>query len=432
MSELIRREDALLYLCKYKIANLIFMCQDEYFRCEPSNVLAIEYMCDYEFNLRAAVKVSLQIDVRRKLWIMKHKRDITCKFELSKIGMDLDVELFNTAMEEVWNKEFGVYMNDDDENSDLDTLEKRLEVNEEDHPSMSELETENYYESQNLLDVYLFNQDLVDASKKMVNVVLTKDTIQALVGRLLTQTGHKDSVLISSMENGEVYTEELVPALPLYTALAYLDQYYGFYKKGSVIFYDWDVLYIINANGKVTAKRKDEWPETNIIVNRLMDATPGDGMIRIPDEKVFYVSVSEANVQVQKPSIDKNVELGSEAKIVISDDVTIEFDQADQSYVNQRNEQLVYRRKADNKYSLEMIKTRLAENECIMYLSANNLDINAFTPNKTYKFVYDNQTKQAKYGKYRFRLVYAYHMIRAESTEFMSSAHRLIFKRCPD
>ncbi|MDE7345336.1 MAG: hypothetical protein K2N48_01185 [Muribaculaceae bacterium] len=431
MSELIRREDALLYLCKYQIPNLIFMKDDERFECESDNILAVEYLCDYEFNLRAVLKVSLRLDIRRKLWIMKNKRDIICKFELDKIGCDLDIEKFVTSPEEVFNMEFAIYMNDDDENSDIETLEKRLKQNELEHPSIDEIETETYHETQNLLDVYLFDQELVNSSKQMVNIVFTKDTVQSFVARILTETKHK-KVLISSMENGEVYTEQLVPAYPCYKALAYLDQYVGMYKKGAIIFYDYDCLYIINANGKVTAKQEDEWSETTIIVNRLMDATPGDGMIRLPDEKVFYISVPEMAVVTQKPSIDTNVGMGSEAKIVVIDDIEIEFDKADQSYIDKRNEELVYRQKADNKYALEMLKCRLGENECIMYLSANNLDVQAFTPNKTYKFVFDDEVKQKKYGDYRFRIVYAYHMMRATSNTYMDSAHRIIFKRCPD
>lgn len=431
MSELIRRDDALLYLCKYQLPNLIFIKDDEKFECEPSNIIAIEYLNDYEFNIRSVLKVTLQIDIRRKLWIMKNKRDIICKLELNKIGMDLDIEQFITNPEEVWNLEFGVYMNDDDENSDIDSLERRLEQNDEDTPYMNEIETESYYESQNILDIYLFNQDLLNSSKKVFNGVFTKDTIQQFVGRILSETNHK-KVLISSMENNEVYVEELVPALPAYKALAYLDQYYGFYRKGSVIFYDCDYLYIINANGKVTAKREDEWAETTIIVNRLMDATPGDGMIRIENEKRFYVSVNEFGVQAKKPSIDQNVELGAEAKLILIDGIEIQYDEADQSYVDQRNESLIYMRKADNKFTLDMITARMEENECILYLSANNLDISAFTPNKTFKFVFDDETKQLKYGEMRFRLAYAYHMLKAESTLFMSSSHRCIFKRCTD
>lgn len=60
-----------------------------------------------------------------------------------------------------------------------------------------------------------------------------------------------------------------------------------------------------------------------------------------------------------------------------------------------------------------------------------NLDIEAFTPNKVFKLVFTETTKQEKYGKFNYRLAYAYHFIEKESTEYMVSSHRFVLKKCP-
>lgn len=431
MSAIISREDAIAYLCKYKVDNFILMKDDERLETDPSNIIAIEYMCDYELNLRAVLKVSLRIDVRKRLWILRNKRDIVAKFELSKIGMDHTVEEYLLDPEEVWNLEFGIYLNDDDESMDAGVIEDRLEENEDGEYEMNELEEENYFESETTIDIYLFHPKLLNASRRIYNDVETKDTLQQLTGRILTETKHAD-VLISRIENDEIYKELLVPALEAYKAIYYLDQYYGLYKFGAMIFYDIDCMYILNTNGKVTAKRKDEWPETTILVNALDSATPGDGMVRLEEEEMFYVSISEANLSIQKPSIANNVTIGSEAKVVITDDTTIDIQEADQSYVDQRNETILYRRKGDNKYSSTIVRARMEENESIIYISANNLDVNAFTPNKAYHLVFDETSKQEKYGKYRYRLAYKYTMIKAEGELFMNSSHIIVLKRCAE
>lgn len=416
------------YSCKYHVDNFVLMLGSESLKLDFTNILSIEYVNDYEFNVRAMLKVSLRVDIRRKLWILANKRNLTAKFEMSKIGMDLESEDFVTSYQTVWNNEFSVYLNDEDEASDTKVMEERINMNEGSSYSFGDISTENYFETQNTVDIYLFDQKFINASSKTYNEIFTKDILQNCVARLLTATNHK-KVLMSKFENDEVYEELLVPALPSYKALIYLDQYYGFYKTGAMIYYDIDTTYILNTNGQVTAKRDGEWPTTSIFVTALDDSIPGNGMMRIPGQKVNYVSINEMNVNPQKPSIGKNASVGSEAKFVVSDDVTINITEANQSYVDQRNETVAYTRKGDNKFITEIAKARLEENECVLYISGENFDINAFTPNKEFQVIFDETSKQEKYGKFKYRLAYAYHCIAIKSSEYMEISSQIVLKK---
>lgn len=417
-----------VFLCKYVVGALVISLGDQKLELDPSNILNIDYLNDYDHNLRAILRVTLRIDAQRKIWLLQNKRSVTAKFELNKVGMDIDVETYVTALEPVWNCVFKVYFNDDDESIDLSALEKRVSLND---GSNDIFENENYFESQNTLDVYLFNQDLLDASNKIVNAVLTSDTLQQFAGYVLTKSKHP-AVLMSKFENTRIYKELLVPALPSYKALIYLDQYYGFYKLGSVIYYDLDVLYILNANGKLTASRNNEWAETVLMVFSIDNSTPGNGMIRREGESKYYISLNDMNINPQKPSLSGNETVGSKAKLIVTDDLAVDVSTADQDFMEQRNTYIGYIKKDDNRYSADMIRARMEENECIIYVDANNLDISAFTPNKEYSFVFTETSKHEKYGKNRYRLVYAQHMIRRESTQYMTSSHKLVFKKCPN
>ena len=416
------------YLCKYQVNTLVFMMGDKKIEMDPSNIIMIEYLRDYERNLRAILKVKLRMDIRKKIWMLKNKRDITCKFELCKIAMDIDTEEFIGNPETVWNEELGIYFNDDDEAMDITVLEDRLNLNDEDEGDLNNIDSENYFESQNVLDVYFFNQKLLNASMTTYNDVYTKDTIQEFVGRILTKTKH-NNVLISKFENDEVYEEVLVPALPAYKAIAYLDQYYGFFKKGSIIFYDIDLLYILNANGKCTAKRENEWKETSFIASRLDSSTPGHGMIKRENEKISYISVPEGNVNPRKLSIMNNASLGSDTEVVVIDDTEITSNEADQSYIDKRNKNIVYQHKGDNKYTGEMIKARMEEAEIVISICGDNWDINTFTPNREFQVIFEEQLKQDKYGIYNYRMAYDYHCIKLESDGYMSSSHQIVLKR---
>lgn len=417
------------YLCKYKVENLVLIFGEKYLQMDPSNILSIEYLNDYEINIRSILKVSLRMDIRKKLWILKNKNTITAKFELVCLHMDLDTDSFIHSPKTIWNETFGVYFNEEDDSIDINVLEERLKLNEGNNFNMDQLTEENYFESQNILDIYLFNQKLLNASNRVFNSVFTKDIVQPMVGRILTSSKHKH-VLMSKIENNKNYEEVLIPALPAYKALIYLDQYYGLYKTGAIIFYDVDYLYILNSNGKCTVKRKNEYPDTTILVKSIDHSSPGNGMIKPnPNEKVHYVSISDMDINTEKVSMSKNAKYGSEAKIVITDDITIDLAEADQSYMDQRNQHIIYSRKDDNRFRSSIIKARMEENEIIFYISGDNFDISAFTPNKTFHVVFEEASKQKRFGKYRYRLAYVYHFIRIEGEPYMSSSHQFILKR---
>ena len=416
------------YACKYRVDTFVIMMGSENIQLDASNILSIEYANDYEYNIRAMVKVTLRVDIRRKMWILQNKRDIMVKFELSKIGMDLDSEEFITNPETVWNCEFSAYFNDEDESIDTTAMEERINLNENSQFASSNIQEENYFESENTIDLYLFSPNVINASNSKYNGVFTEDIIQNCVGRILTETNHR-KVLMSPMENDEVYEELIVPALPAYKALIYLDQYYGFYETGAMIYYDIDTTYILNTNGRLTAKRDGEIPATCLYVTELHNSQPGNGMIRVEDSQVEYISVNDSNVNTQKPSIGKNETVGSEAKFVISDDVTVDLASADQSTMSQRNENISTIRKSDNKFVASIATARMEENEEILYFNGENIDLNTITPNKQFNVIFEDTAKNEKYGSYKYRIAYAYHCLVIKSGEYMDSSHQIVLKK---
>ena len=422
------RDQSIVYQCKYQVPGLMFATEDEKLVFDSSNIVRVEKHDDYDFNIRTILKVSLRIDMRKKLWIIKNKRDIVCTFEFDKIAMNTETEEFLSTPQKIWYDEFSIFLTDDDESIDITAMEQSLQLN-GDQELPIEAGDEDYLESENILNVFLFQKSLMNASNKTVNAVFTRDNIQNMAAQLLTETGHK-RVLISPMENTKIYEELLVPAFPCYKALMFLDQYFGFYKTGGMIYYDVDTLYILNTNGKCRAKQQDEWPETMFIVTESPRSLPGNAMVIRPNEKVFYCNIAEASLNVQNYANTMNEKYGSTAKIVVTDDTAINTAEAEQDYIDQRNTTYAYITKEDNQFTADIMKARMEENQVNVMINANNLDIQAFTPNKTFKLTFDDTTKQEKYGKYVYRLSYAYHIMVMESGYFYSSKHRIVLKRC--
>lgn len=416
-----------VFLCKYVVRALTVLNGEEQLTFDSSNLLSLEYICDYDQSIFAILKLSLRLDIRKKIYLLRNKRSIRVKLEIDRLGMDMEVELPKTNPEPILDEVFAVYFNDDDENIDTQNLSDRLASNESgNEDGLVDLNSENYFESQNALEMYLFNADLLKASRYSYNKVFTETTLQNAIGQLLTESGHH-KVVMSRLENYTQYKELLLPANPAYRCLLYLDQYYGLYKAGATVFYDLDCLYILNTVGKVTAARENEWTETTFLIPELEQSLPGNGMVRYPNEKIFYPTISEQNINHQKASIMKNVANGSKTKIVLSDGTEIIDLKADQEFVDAQNETVTYVKK-ENIFTESVLKARMEENDGIVMISANNLDIDAFKPNKLFRLVYDEPLKSKLYSGV-YRLSYAYHCIRLESEQFSSCSHHIILKR---
>lgn len=422
--------DYVQYLNKYIVENFTLLTDSENLQLDASTILAVEYMNDYEMSRRPVLKVVLRVDIRRKLWILKRKTKLKCKFVLNKIAMELDYESFISAVQPFWNMTFQCYFNEDDNSLDVNQLEERLINNEQDERQrMEEIETESYNETQNIQEIYLINQKMLDGENKIINDIYTSTLLENAVARICTEAKFK-RVLMSRVENKEKYKELLIPAAPSYKCLEYIDQYYGLYKVGSMIYFDLDTLYILNLCNKVTAKRKNEWSKCRIMVSKADMATPGNGMATKDGEECYFISVSEGNVSAMQYTIGNNETVGSAAMVITSDGTTVNLNNADQSFINDRNYSLIHHRRDDNKYTGTTTTARMEENECMLYLNADNLAIDAFTPNKRYKFVFDDEKKNKMYGKMIFRMAYAYHYFKLETDQFMSSSHHIAFKKC--
>lgn len=411
---------------KYQVPNLIFMIGSENITMDMSNIISIEYMNNYDFNIMPILKISLRVDIRQKLLILKNKRDVQVKLEINRVGRNLSNEEYVTSPVELWNSVFNIYLSDEDESLDINDLNERLAKNEE-NPDQQDPDKENYYESQNILEIYLLNKELLEASRFSFNKVYTETNLQNAIGQMLTESGHK-RVLMSRIENDEVYKELVLPQNPVYKQLIYLDQYYGLYKNGAMIYYDIDRLYIVNLVGAVTAAREGQWNETSFVITNTQNSIPGNGMIHKAGDITYFPTILDTDINTSNFTRNESESEGKLTKIVVTDTTDIDMNQDVEE--NGSNNSINYEYiKDSNKYTQEIIKARRTENENMLYISAENLDISAFTPNKVYRVIYDDETNQMKYGDRLYRISYGYHYLAMEGEEFMKAAHHIILKQ---
>lgn len=423
------KKNELFYLCKYGFHSFVMMKDDEKIEIDPSNILNFRWINDYDNRSRSFILVSLRLDVRKKLWVIRNRRDIVCHVELA-------LAPFNNSMDDnpiggtstIFNEDFSLYFADEEETIDTDLLEERLNDSGE---SVHDIKMENLQESQDVLEIGLFQRSLLKASMQMYNEVMVENTVQQYIGHMMTKTGHSP-VLMSKCENDEVYKELIIPPLQTYKALEYLDGYYGLYEKGSIIFYDVDTLYILNCNGKCTAKREKEWYQTTVMVGNMESGFPGNGMVIREDEEIYYVICPIDNVSIQRSSPINNVNIASNMEEVIIDDTSTENENSDTEFIYDRGTIILPRLKNAHKYISSIFRARMEEQEVTLYMAGENYDMRAFRPNHEFAVVFQDQLKQSKYGTFKYRISTVEMTIKPASTQYMDAAFRFVFRKSPE
>ena len=416
------------FLCRYQ-ATIVFMCGETTITMLPENIISIEKEDNFDLSFRSTIRVKLHIDTRKKLWMMKNAKDLKCKFELSYVRQDTDGLDSLKGGTTIWNSMFSVYFTETGINEDEVSMEQTMGLNEDNKNPTRDLENESFWE-RTIFDVYLYETKSLQCSKKVVNRVFQSSNLQNIIAELATEVG-QNNIYMTRLDNQQTYSNFCVRAFPFSQALAYLDSTYGFYSCGSQIYYDVDKLYILKANGKNTAKEANEWVDTVFLVTSRNLAVPGNGMIKKPEEKVYYINITEENIIPEDPSITTATSEGSSMQVISADlGSSATVSGGTETIGTVRTTKFI--RGKENRYYASTVQARMEENTNVQKISMENVDLRAFGLNKTFKIVFEEPEKQKKYGNDRYRISYASHLLRAESTQYMICTSNIALKKCSD
>jgi hypothetical protein len=386
----IRSED--YYACyKYRLRDIYLKIDNVVKRLGAHNILELYHMNEYDNNIRTLLTLTLSLDIGMQIWVRENWGKFQVYIELDKFRVSPNNEAIS-ASEPALKGLFNVY--DDNRNSSYNTANYKLRaaVQREDPNGIN-----NFSEQNNQVDVFhLYNLDQYTKSNQSCGFVLTKCNLQSAVSMCLSKIHKTADVLISPFQNATQYEELIIPPIPLYKAISYLDNKYGFYIAGSVIFYDINNLYILNAGPGCTAWRDKEYKRSVLYVySTAGDDGQLDAMIIRKEDPTHYFTAMEANTSFQNMTQQSTTNFGSEITQINVD--TGESQNAEStngsSTTITKNKQFTYG--TDNKYTSSNLEARLNELKTIVSFSGANWDIEAFTPNKEFGVIFadDNKNK---------------------------------------
>jgi hypothetical protein len=374
-----------------------FISDTDSFTLDTFNIKAIEIYNDYDENMRSSLTVNLMLDTKARMWLVDNWKTLKVYFEIQKfttndLNEDTSVpvifykgtfKVFDSDEYSMWSKELLEYRN------------KTSKVEQDEFNVFDELST---YETK----LCLYDLDSVRKSMMPVDHIVTKDNLQNTIGWMLSKAEFKN-VVISPFENATIYPEIYIPYYELYKSIAYLDNRYGFYKKGCILFFDLDTFYILNADKKCTAYDEDEIKYVDVKICE----SPNNAIDTMGQSETSYIIyASDMNTEYTNRVKYTSATTGEEMILINTDDgskQTASFTVEEDNGVKE----VRYTFGTTNKYRASNLQTRLSETRRTITFAGENWDVDAFKPNKEFRVSHtDQQKNEILKGSYRLSKVH--------------------------
>lgn len=139
-------------------------------------------------------------------------------------------------------------------------------------------------------------------SKNIVNKVYANTDIPTICADLLSKNGF-DAILMSPPENTDPIDQCIIQPQNLLHVFEYLSNIYGMHKTGTVTFFDYRGVYILNKSGHPDCVEEGEYPNTIFKVYKTKDSESWLAGTGICDErKEYYIYPDPHRIVMKNPS----------------------------------------------------------------------------------------------------------------------------------
>ena len=241
---------------RYSVDELYLLYEGESERhVLPRNrLLSFNIIHDFINNAFPIFKINLTLESSVYYKILKNKDTVKFKIRIQKYQIDTSGNK-TSLYEDYINDTFSLILNDDDNDLQEETRKKM-------YPNGDEGELAAMV---NDVEFFLFKSSFIKSTKSKINVILKDCSIQNAIGYISNEY-NLSKLLMSPVDNREIYDYLLIPPLTCTQALKYIDSFYGIYEEGSVIYLDFNKTYILIFGKLASAYTKNEKKNTYIII----------------------------------------------------------------------------------------------------------------------------------------------------------------------
>lgn len=368
---------------------------------KPEMIYKFSIVKNFDSMMFPIFNLAFHINVNDYYEVIKNKKTVKFRFSLRKSKMDKnEPSKVNVPETKVFDEIFTSYISESTPFFDENLYKISKDVRGGAKGTTPE-------DMATMLELYLFKEKDIVGTGTLVNKVLGNLTLTDAIFDLYKTCGLGDNLLMQKLQNQEVYSEIVIPPLPMLGALQHLENFYqNFYYGASTIFFDYDTKYVMKKQLGCAIWRVQEYKQTVILVRESKDSQKNQvSTEKNKKDKKYYISVSPDLVSINKDSIVNDVVDATD--IVLVDTKTGWLNNVNTT-VDRRgagNKKVVFQSKYNNRMC-EEIRTKITNKATTITVSCSNIDTEAISPNKEFviKFL-DNNSSQELSGSYRLSSV---------------------------
>lgn len=364
----------------------------------PIRLKQMQILEDYDHYVMPIFKMIMILEPTAYYAILKNKNKGKIYLRIDK-GYRRPNDKEMSCYHEFINDTFDLIL--DDGTDDLLYSQKEL-INISDYKTTIKSDMHELKEVANEIEFFLFKTKSIEGIKaNNVNVVLSEATIADAIAYLVTKA-KINNVIFAQPDNIEKHDVILIPPLSVLKSFQFLDVYYGLYKTGSILYFGIKYVYIIPFNGNCVAYSADENKKTTIVIPRTSNIMHNTtlGELDRGDYSNRYILGDYKTMSVRNESISNNYIVGNDADIMDAY-TTKTMVSLSNATTKTTNFLKILENTTENPYVGNMYTAQTRSGSAVISVSAQDVDIECFGPNKEYQVLFEDTKYSEKYkGKY--------------------------------
>lgn len=378
---------------RYKVSECMVIIGSEVITLEPMYVTGMKIINNYTTDTFPIFLLNLQVysDIYYK--INKNKNNLTIRLRIQKY-----------YTKDGKKKKFpdGDYINDEFVliRDDVDVSRSKDIDKEEDKIEKKRKKSQSKKEPDHSMELYLYRKEVSSAMQTQLNMIFKESTLTSAIAWALNKIGIKN-MLMSPLENNQVYKPLYIPPLTLNSMIMYLDIMYGFYKAGSVLFFGLKRSYLLNYKGGSTAYSSGEKRNCTIFVPKQgSDENMQGGTVDTGDNSGYFYNVEYGSIDFSNSSISSDVINGTNAMVINTTDGSIAKSESDTITAGDSNTAIMENTTA-NPWLADIYGYQTSSSSEVIMGSIVDCDVDGIEPNKDWSVIFEDSSLTNKYnGKY--------------------------------
>lgn len=354
-------------------------------RLETGQINNIVIEKEYEKAFFPMMRVSLSLDTTLYHKIIEHKLEVKFRIRLQKYAFRDDDQF--QMREDILNDIFVIFLDENTPFLNKDQLKENEKITGETAQTKSNVP----------MDLFLFKERDMLQTKQLTNYVFSGETLTNILAYLFASHGF-NKVLMTPMKNQKTYDEVLLPPITFLGNILYMNNQYGFYEKGMLLFFDMDCVYLIDKSKSCTAWRPLEYRKTVFHIRNSTDTNAQTAGTFIDDQQMsYYINMPYTSINMMNASILNDQFEGNHRLIINPYEGTSQTVSASTVQRGDGTYKVLVNR-YNNPFNISAEQVRIDQEGEIISVGLSNHDIQSLTPNKEFRFTFDDTLINREYG----------------------------------